>query len=136
MAIVLNCSKDKSINWQRNLGLFSISWRLELLFEKFMTMAKYYKYFIEYSSKMSQQKYNLGVVWTCIQNVLMQLLDEYLDIKQAGQQSVMTQSEILERLDVNSFFAKKRLINLNFNTEWVLDFCCCCWAFWVMIKLV
>jgi hypothetical protein len=90
---------------------------IDLSFEQFKTMAKYYKYFIEYSSKMSQQKYNLGVVWTCIQNVLMQLLDEYLDIKQAGQQSVMTQSEILERLDVNSFFAKKRLINLNFNTE-------------------
>ena len=90
---------------------------IDLSFEQFKTMAKYYKHFIEYSSKISQQKYNSSVVWTCIQTVLMQLLDEYLDIKQAGQQSVMTQSEILERLDVNSFFARKRLLNLNFTTE-------------------
>jgi hypothetical protein len=92
---------------------------IDLSFEQFRTMAKYYKHFIDYSSKINQQKYNSNIVWTSIQTVLIQLLDEYLDIKQAGQQSVMTQSEILERLDVNSFFAKKRLLNLNFTTELV-----------------
>ena len=90
---------------------------IDLTFEQFKTMAKYYRHFIESSSKVTQHKYNSGLVWTCIQSVLMQLLDEYLDIKQAGQQSVMTQSDILERLDINSFFAKKRLINLNFTTN-------------------
>ena len=90
---------------------------IDLTFEQFKAVAKYYRHFIEYAAKVNATKYSASVIWTCIQNVLVQLLDEYLDIKQLGQQSLMTQSDIVDRLDINSFFARKRLINLSFATN-------------------
>lgn len=90
---------------------------IDLTFEQFKIMAKLYKHFIEYASKINQSKlYQSGVIWTCIQNVLVQLLEEYLDIK-LGQSSSGNNSDPLDRVDINSFFARKRLINLSFTTD-------------------
>lgn len=90
---------------------------IELTFEQFKCMARLYKYFIECSltklSSLSVNKYQWSNVWTCIQNVLIQLLDEYLDIKQLNQ--AQSNADLLEKTDINSFFAKKRLINLTFG---------------------
>lgn len=91
---------------------------IELTFEQFKCMARLYRHFIESAmSKLSalniSAKYQWAHVWTCIQNVLMQLLDEYLDIRQLNQNQ--SSADMLDKFDINSFFVRKRLINLAFG---------------------
>lgn len=91
---------------------------IELTFEQFKCMARLYRHFIESAmNKLSalsiSAKYQWAHVWTCIQNVLMQLLDEYLDIRQLNQSQ--SSAEMLDKFDINSFFVRKRLINLAFG---------------------
>ncbi|CAF1009301.1 unnamed protein product [Brachionus calyciflorus] len=89
---------------------------IELSYEQFKIAARLYKNFIEFTSKVNQSRsYQFNFIWTCIQNVLVQLLEEYLDIKQSGQSS--QNQDDLENIDINSFFARKRLINLPFTTD-------------------
>lgn len=90
---------------------------IDLSFEQFKTMTKYYRLFIEYSSKANQNKYQSSLIWTCVQSVLIQLLEEYLDIKQMGQSASNSSADMIDKMDINSFFAKKRLINLAFGTN-------------------
>jgi hypothetical protein len=93
-----------------------LSQLLDLTFEQFKVMAKLYVHFIECASKQSQTRYQTGLVWTCIQNVLVQLLEEYLDIKQMTASAMgLSGQDPLDKIDLNSFFAKKRLINLPFG---------------------
>lgn len=64
---------------------------IDLTFEQFKIAARLYKYFIECTSKISNIKScQSGLIWTCIQNVLVKLLQEYLDIKKLGQNSQNT----------------------------------------------
>lgn len=95
---------------------------IELTFEQFKCMARLYRHFVESAiSKLnaagatvvSVNKYPWTHVWTCIQNVLMQLLDEYLDIRQLNQSQ--SSAEAIDKFDINSFFVRKRLINLGFG---------------------
>ena len=61
---------------------------IDLAFEQFKIAARLYKYFIECTNKVIGKKsYQAGLIWTCIQNVLVKLLQEYLDIKKLGQNS-------------------------------------------------
>lgn len=84
---------------------------LELTFEQFKLTARYYREFINYASRESQVKYQSGLIWMCIQNVLIQLLEEYLDVKQAN-----LNLELNDRMvDLNSYFMRKRLITLPFG---------------------
>ena len=85
---------------------------IELAFEQFKITAKFYRTFINYASKESQVKYQSGMIWMCIQNVLVQLLEEYLDIKQAN-----LNSDNDRLIDLNSFFLRKRLLNLPFGSS-------------------
>lgn len=91
---------------------------IELAFEQFKCMARLYRHFIETAiaklgSMGTVSKYQWANVWTCIQNVLMQLLDEYLDIRQMSQNQ--SSVDMLEKIDINSFFVRRRLINLGFG---------------------
>lgn len=87
---------------------------IDLTFEQFKMSAKNYRQFIEHASKINACKYQSSIVWTCIQNVLIQLLEEYLDIRQLGS-SYASNTVDLDKMDVNSFFVRKRLINLAFG---------------------
>lgn len=94
---------------------------IDLTFEQFKIMAKLYKYFIECIVKHAalasvSNKYQWSNVWTCIQNVLVQLLDEYLDIKQLNQLSMMSDADLLDKIDINSYFVRKRF-NLPFGGD-------------------
>lgn len=93
---------------------------IELSFEQFKCMARLYRHFIECAiSKLvtfgAVTRYQWSHVWVCIQNVLMQLLEEYLDIKQLNQTQSSTDPQ--EKIDINAFFVRKRLINLAFGSE-------------------
>jgi hypothetical protein len=94
-----------------------LSQLIELTFEQFKIMARLYKSLIEQASKLSSStnsnKYHYGFVWTCIQSILVQLLEEYL--RQTNQNSMANNQEMLDNMDINSFFARKRLINLAFG---------------------
>jgi hypothetical protein len=90
---------------------------IDLSFEQFKLTARYYRLFIEHASKQNQNKYQSGLIWSCVQGVLIQLLEEYLDIKQIVQGPTMTSSDIMDRLDLNSFFVRKRLLNLPFTSD-------------------
>jgi hypothetical protein len=83
---------------------------IELAFEQFKITARFYRTFINYASKESQVKYQSGLVWMCIQNVLIQLLEEYLDIKQAN---LISDNDRI--IDINAYFLRKRLLNLPFG---------------------
>ncbi len=92
---------------------------IELAFEQFKITARLYKQFVEHASRTNQQssiRYQHGIIWTFVQSILVQLLEEYLDTRQANQSLVTTQ-EMLDRLDINSFFARKRLLNLGFGNS-------------------
>jgi exocyst complex component 4 len=93
-----------------------LSQLIELAFEQFKLTARLYKQFIDHSSRVtaSPGRYQHGIIWTLTQSILVQLLEEYLDTRQAGQSGVSTQ-DMLDRLDINSFFARKRLLNLGFG---------------------
>ena len=58
---------------------------IDLTYEQFKMTAKNYRLLIEQSVKFGQNKYHSANIWTYIQNVIISLLDEYLDIKQVGQ---------------------------------------------------
>ena len=89
---------------------------IDLVVEQFRIMARNYRHFIDCSSKLNQSRYHSGIVWNCIQNVLINLLEEYLDI--GNKQANMVSAEsALDRLDINSFFQRKRLINLGFGSD-------------------
>jgi hypothetical protein len=94
-----------------------LSQLIDLSFEQFKTVTKYYRLFIECSSRANQSKYQSSLIWTCVQSVLIQLLEEYLDIKQMGQSASNSSADLLDKMDVNAFFAKKRLINLAFGSN-------------------
>jgi hypothetical protein len=81
-----------------------------LSFEQFKMTAKIYRQFVDYAAKINRTNYNTGYVWTCIQGVLIQLLEEYLDIRQNNQQMLSNniQEPSLDKIDINSFFFRKR----------------------------
>ena len=92
---------------------------IELVFEQFRITARLYKHLTEFSNKTSGNntvRYQSGFVWFHVQNVLVQLLEEYLDTRQTNQAQATTQ-ELLDKLDINSFFARKRLLNLAFGGD-------------------
>jgi hypothetical protein len=95
-----------------------LSQLIELAFEQFKITARLYKQFIEYASRVNQSsiRYQHGIIWTFMQSILVQLLEEYLDTRQANQNLATTQ-EMLDKLDINSFFARKRLLNLGFGSS-------------------
>ena len=83
---------------------------IELAFEQFKLTARFYRTFLNFASKESQVKYQSSSIWISIQNVLIQLLEEYLDIKQAN-----LNPDNDRIIDLNSFFLRKRLLNLPFG---------------------
>ena len=87
---------------------------IDLTFEQFKMSAKNYRLFIEFSSKINGSKYQSSVIWQSIQNVLILLLEEYLDIRQLSS-GYSSNSNDLDKMDINSFFVRKRLINLTFG---------------------
>ena len=94
-----------------------LSQLIDLSFEQFKMSAKNYRQFVEYACKLRQTKAQPIAIWTCIQSVLAQLLEEYLDIKQIGGQSFTNNADMIDKMDINAFFVRKRLINLTFNSE-------------------
>ncbi len=88
---------------------------IDLAFEQFKICAKHYREFIVHASKLNQTKYQPNTVWTCIQSVLVQLLEEYLDIKFLS--GHLANNSDVDKIDINSFFARKRLFgNFGENT--------------------
>lgn len=93
---------------------------IELTFEQFKCMAHLYRHFIEYSmakliASSMVMRYQWSQVWTSIQNVIMQLLEEYLDIR--GFNQVQSSADLMDKMDINAFFVRKRLINLGFGGD-------------------
>jgi hypothetical protein len=88
---------------------------IDLTYEQFKISAKSYRHFIEYASKINATKYQSNVIWTCIQNVMITLLEEYLDIRQLGQ-NYLTNINDLDKMDVNSFFVRKKMFGFNETT--------------------
>ncbi len=84
---------------------------IELVFEQFKLTARYYRLFINCASKESQIKYHSSSIWFYIQNVLIQLLEEYLDVKQAN-----LNTDIDRITDMNAFFTRKSLFPFSTNT--------------------
>jgi hypothetical protein len=82
---------------------------IELVFEQFKLTARYYRFFINCASKESQVKYHSSSIWFYIQNVLIQLLEEYLDVKHAN---LNTDTDRIT--DINQFFSLKSLLGLTF----------------------
>ena len=89
---------------------------IDLAFEQFKTTAKNFAQFVEEANKLGQSKCQPGTVWTHIQNVLISLLDEYLDIKQSAT-NVSTGADLIDKMDINAFFVRKRLLNLGFGGD-------------------
>lgn len=94
---------------------------IELTFEQFKYTARLYRHFIECAvAKLSSigpvARYQWSNIWTCIQNVLIQLLDEYLDIRQLNQ-AQNSGGDFMDKIDINAFFVRKRLINLTFGGD-------------------
>lgn len=96
-----------------------LSQLIELVFEQFKMSARLYKYFVDYASKFSQpqqaavtSKYQYAMIWSHIQSIMVQLLEEYLDTRQSIQNAQINPQEMLDRLDINSFFARRRLLNI------------------------
>ena len=88
---------------------------IDLAFEQFKICAKHYREFIVHASKLNQTKCQPNTVWTCIQSVLVQLLEEYLDIKFLS--GHLANNSDVDKIDINSFFARKRLFgNFGENT--------------------
>ncbi len=86
---------------------------IDLTFEQFKMSAMNYREFIHHASKLNQIKYQTNTIWTCIQNVLIQLLEEYLDIKHLNQSGLLYNFDV-DNIDINSFFIRKRLFG-NFG---------------------
>jgi len=89
---------------------------IDLAFEQFKISAKHYRQFIDYASRQNNFRYQSNAIWTCIQNVLIQLLEEYLDIRHLGSSYSLNNND-LDKMDINSFFVRKRLINLGFGND-------------------
>lgn len=87
---------------------------IDLAFEQFKICAKNYREFILHASRLNQSKYQTNTVWTCIQSVLIQLLEEYLDIKLMNGQNYLSSTTDVDKIDINSFFVRKRLFG-NFG---------------------
>lgn len=76
---------------------------LELVYEQFKLIAKYYKLFIKYASKTGKS-YNFALIWNLIQTIMVQLLEQYLDVK-LNDSSLFSQST---NSDINSYFVIKK----------------------------